>query len=482
MGRDDHRPFDGMSELSELARLARYRPAGPAGDTAPDLAVVQRGDLVDAPRIYVFVHGWQPGSRATADLVYATEGEVVHAWDERVENTAGLTMVQQYLPLLHALAERDPESAVLWFSWVDQSATDLGLFAARDSLKNTEANGRRLAIALARAIGDGVPDIHLIGHSHGCVVAAHAANSLSDSPAHVTLLDCPENWFSRAGGAAGLLHDVLVRLQPGRGEGRPFVDSYATVFGASYRDSPGLSEVVDVRLAPARNAEQGLTPVSAGHQFPVAWYAGTVAAPELNAGFNWSPLRGTDTSVLGSAYVGGQTGRLREVARRGQEGARTLNRVFETLEVPPLTLTRTDPDVLVSLVLPDDAVAVEFDYRLRRFGRGSRLLGAVDRRLAFTAAGDVPVPEHGRYMRVSGGAGRETHIQFRLEDPGLLSSAVITSIRLVRDPRPARNYSDGEVSRLFIVAGAAGGVVGTLAFLGAAKAVRAGARRLFVQQ
>ena len=345
-GRDDHRPFAGESRLAPLQRLARFLPgrgvyfatenAVPSEDEIPNgeatnsktvdgpvdaqadaddddqaepvgvlpehFHQLEKGELEDVPRVYVFVHGWLPGSRETADTLFAQQGEVT-AWDERVRNTAGSTMISSYSPLLAALAERDPEAAVLWFSWVDQSSTDTEIFAARDSFRNTEVNGRRLAIALQEAFGDGLPQLQIIGHSHGCVVATHASLALENPPRHLTLLDCPEDWFSRAGGAAGLLDNVLPRLQPDRGDTPTFVDSYSSMFGRSYHGKPGLAGVVDVRMAPRVSGKQAETAASQAHQYAVEWYAETVADKDSAGGFGWSPMRGFDTSELSSAYV-----------------------------------------------------------------------------------------------------------------------------------------------------------------------------------
>lgn len=59
IGRDDHREFDGSSPIPPIQRLAQYRSDEDAyrfEDLKPD-------SLADYPRVYVFVHGWVPGSK-----------------------------------------------------------------------------------------------------------------------------------------------------------------------------------------------------------------------------------------------------------------------------------------------------------------------------------------------------------------------------------------------------------------------------------
>lgn len=486
MGRDDHRPFAGDSEIPELRRLVRFRDNLFEG--------LEAEDLEDCPRVYVFVHGWVPGSREIADLLYAQEGGVVSAWDERVRNVAGQTMVDSYQPLLAALHQHDPQATVLWFSWVDQSATDVTVLAARESLRNAPVNGRRLAVALAEAIGDGSPQIHLIGHSHGCVVASHAALSMAVLPEQLTLLDCPEDWFSRAGGAAGLLPDLLRRLQPGRGPGSVFVDSYASMFGRAYHDEPGLGDVVDVRLTPARKGDDETSLVSQAHQYPVQWYADTVGNPAAGGGFAWSVLQGFDTQQLAVAYVNPTKYRLVPLplarprpdaspdrADGGVDGGATSgatpvaleSRIVDAAPIPVQRLTARDPDVLIAWRTAADSIVVEFDYEIARPGKRTRLEAAVDRQVVFVAAGRPKVPARGRYLRVPDSLGGEVVVQFRLREPGLFTSASISNLTVARAPRnPIRNYDDARLLMVVAGLGAAAGAAASLVLVAAGASVR----------
>lgn len=496
IGRDDHRPFEGVSDVPELGRLARYRPIptpaaaealrqqdhqGPEGRDVVteqlgghgEFAPVAAKDLADVPRVYVFVHGWVPGSRATTDLLYAQRGDIARAWDTQVTNVVGETMVESYTPLLDALSHRDPEAAVLWFSWVDQSGTDIGLFSARQSLHNTEINGRRLAVALTEAFGKGRPQVHLIGHSHGCVVSAHAALALPRPPEHLTLLDCPDGWFSRAGGAAGLLDDLLPRLLPGRGPGRTFVDSYISMFGRPYHDKPGLSDVVDVWLRPSISINEDASAVSQAHQYPVRWYAETVLDDEAGAGFVWSPLHGANTTELGASYLRAGKSLTVEVSRRTEpENAPENPEYSQELVGASAVLSRGEPDVLFSLVAGPDATFLEFDYEVRKPGRSTRLDAAVDRRLCFTATARTRVPARGRYVRLAAETELPGIVQFRLVDPGLFTTVTIDRVRILRKPRRARNYNDLGASASFAVLGAAAGAAAALTVVGIVSLVR----------
>ncbi len=466
VGRDDHRAFTGESGIADLARLVRFRDGA--------YEAVEAGSLSDCERVYVFVHGWVPGSRDVADLLYAQEGDVVTAWDERVRNVAGQTMVETYQPLLAALHGRDPEAAVLWFSWVDQSATDTTLLAARGSLRNAPVNGCRLALALADAIGDGEAAIHLIGHSHGCVVSTHAALSMPTPPVHLTLLDCPEDWFSRAGGAAGLLTGPLARLQPGRGPGRVFVDAYASMFGRAYHDEAGLGDVVDVRLTPMLKStdDADTTRVSRAHQYPVQWYADSVTDPDAVGGFAWSALQGFDTTELAASYVNPSRQRLVALGRR-RSGAEpqvvVAPLVIDTIPIPVQRLTAREPDVLMAWRIDPDAMAVEFDYDLIRPGRRTRLEAAVNRQVVFVASGRAKVPARGRLLSLPVSTDPDVVVQFRLLHGGLRTAATVTGLRIVRTPRRAvRNYDDARLVAAVAGLGAVVGAAAALLLVGAA--------------
>jgi hypothetical protein len=502
IGRDDHRPFAGVDDLDPLFRLARYvpgsrepleagepqEPAEPVRTAAAERWIdpvrqllgqrgqtpggpfqeVRPGSLADVARIHVFVHGWLPGGREHAQQVYAVQGQVVRAWDEGVTNRYGNSPVRSYAPLLEAFAEREPDAAVLWYSWVDQSGTDDSLFAARGSLQHTAINGRRLAAALAAATRrpDGeageVPRIHLVGHSHGCVVATTAALALRTAPVQLTLLDCPEDWFSRAGGAAGLLTGVLPRLHPGRGAGSTFVDAYASMFGTAYHDDPGCSEVVDVRVAPVVNTSLPESAASQAHQYAVRWYQQSVTDPQVPGGYQWSPMTGNDTTGLGSGYLA-RGARVVEVFRHKPKDAADPYLV-SSLGVEPQRLTGRAPDVSLIVTLPPDATLVEFDLRFERPGRAARVDAAVDGSLVFTSHAASPVPRTGRYLRVKPGLNT---LQFRLADAGLLGSATVSGLRVVRSPDALQNLDDRGAFVQVATIGAAVGAAGTLAAIGA---------------
>jgi hypothetical protein len=497
VGPGDRRAFDGESDLDPRARLARYRPEGAAQPQAKEgswsdpirrlMALapddsgggrfhrVGAGELAEVPRIYVFVHGWVPGSRAVTEGRVVEAGTVPMAWEEDVANTVGRSLVEAYEPLLAALAQRDPQAAVLWYSWVDQSGTDTEVFAARGSLQYAAVNGVRLATALRELVGSGEPKVHLIGHSHGSVVASYASACLPRPPEHLTLLDCPEDWFSRAGGAAGLLGDVLPRLRPGRGPEATFIDSYASMFGRAYHEDPGLDDVVDVRLAPTVKMSDSATAASQAHHFPVVWYANTIADPDAIGGFAWSPLHGCDTRSLGSLYLASAKGRLAEVQRRREDPGEKPEQRSTVIDHHVHDLTRRAPDVAFMVTLPDDAVLLEYDLTFTRPGKGTRVDVAVNGRLVAGVSADQPLPASGRFVRVDPG---RTTLQFRLTDPGVLSAASVGGIRVVQGGKAVRNLDDTAAMVRVAVISAAAGAVGALVLVGTATAAAKLIRRL----
>jgi hypothetical protein len=388
----------------------------------------------------------------------------------------GISLTDAYLPLLTAIATRDPLAAVVWFSWVDESATAGQVFAAGQSLAHTQINGSRLAMALVGACGGRLPRVQLIGHSHGSVVATHAALALPSAPDQLTLLDCPEDWFSRAGGAAGLLSEVLPRLEPGRGPGQVFVDSYASLFGRSYHRHPGLSEVVDVRVTGGLGRREGRGAAGDAHAYAVAWYAETVRSGDQRCGFGWSLLAGDlasegpspgsafDPRGLAAGYVA-SAGRAPVAVARGP-AARTHPR-YEVipLGVGEIELSVDRPDVLIAVMLPG-ADLVEFEYQLAEPARRSRVEGAVQRVLAFSgAAGLLEVPARGRYMRIPDDRDPSAPVllQFRLAAPQESTTATISGLQALRAGR-ASNY---DPTRTALAAAAMGAVVGSAVTLAA---------------
>jgi hypothetical protein len=102
----------------------------------------------------VFVHGWQPGFRLQERLHAVTD--VVHAvpaWDPRLMDPAGRTLISYYQHLLEALADLGEDHCGLYYSWLDESATDADLLLGFRSRQATQINGRRLALALQQSFG-----------------------------------------------------------------------------------------------------------------------------------------------------------------------------------------------------------------------------------------------------------------------------------------------------------------------------------------
>ncbi len=478
LGWDDHRPFLGAPTVTPSDRLARVRADG-------SMELVPVGSLSGVPRIYAAVHGWAPGSQSAADLIHAQTGNEARAWDDGMVDLFGFSIADSFIPLLSAIAAQDPDAAVLWFSWVDESATAGEVFAGGESLKHTHINGARLAHALVGACSGDLPPVQLIGHSHGGVVATNAALSLPSAPTQLTLLDCPEDWFSRVGGSAGLLAQILPRLEPGRDPGHVFVDSYTSMFGRPYHRHAGLSEVVDVRLGGGLRRRDSRGAVGDAHEYALEWYTATAQSDDPKCGFGWSVLgaqraaeagsadAGFDPEDLAAGYVvGGQLAPV-AVTRRPPVPTQPLHETVP-LGVGELELTAERPDVSISVTLTETDL-VDFDYQVSRAARRTRVEGAVERVLAFSGpAGEFEVPSWGRYLRIPGN--RDTSfpvmIHFRLVDAEPDSAATIRRLSAVRTGSRTRNYDSTSSALTVGLVGAVVGSVGTLAIQGAARAVR----------
>lgn len=283
---------DDVSPFPLLERLGRWNGTTFAPVTA---------DSISGGHVIVMTHGWAVGFLDTYEALQANSTTLVDMWDPGMTDPkTGELLADNFITLATALQSADPGAAILFYSWVDQSATNLSAFAAYAPERATEINGHRMATAIDQVLSDGFVErngqVHLIGHSFGANVATTAALALSTPPRQLTLFDSPEVNIARFGGAKNDLRYKLTRLDIGRDVGETFVDNYVSEVGEEYHGYPGLGQIVDTRLAPPTSDNGGEK-----HEFPIGWYAGTTVAPST-VGYRWSPLAGANDSALGSLY------------------------------------------------------------------------------------------------------------------------------------------------------------------------------------
>ncbi|GAB6902125.1 hypothetical protein [Kineosporia succinea] len=448
---------------------------------------------VTAPFVHVFVHGWQPGYWLQERLhALGDQVDALPAWDPRLLDASGRTLSSYYVHLLEALADLGDDHCVLHYSWLDESATESNLLLAFRSRQATQANGRRLAVALQMALKTASgAQLHLIGHSHGSAVAVHAAAALSRPPAQVTLLDPPENRLARLSGAATLIDVVLPRISPGRSPGRPFVDSYSSVFGRPYHRKPGLASVVDVVLAAGPAAPQGLVEtVNRVHLYGVDWYARSVREPEHGVGYGWSPLRGATVRNLMPAYQSLLPYRPMSLThwpdpprvdlRRGVRSTRPV-----ALE---LELSATFPVAAGVVNLQGTDGLLEFDLEVTGGDGSEQVQIDLDTVTVFVARTGFPVPERGRYVVLADGSAGEHLLTARLSgasgSPGSPGSpdeqprVRVTGIRIVSwaDARPG--FTLKRAASTTFGAGMVTGGAGAVALLAVGAGLRRGLRAL----
>ncbi len=438
---------------------------------------------VEAPFVHVFVHGWQPGYRVQERLLAASDQvAAVPAWDPRLVDASGRPLIADYLPLLQALAALGPDHAVLWYSWLDESATDADIFLAYRSRQATQVNGRRLAIALQRAVpperAAGHPArLHLIGHSHGSAVVAHAAVSLRYPPEHLTLLDAPEDPISRAGGASDLIDMVLLRLRPGRREGRTFVDSYASAFGRPYHRRPGLAEVVDVLLTPPLTLTRDpVRAITAVHLYPVEWYARSIREPARGVGYSWSPLSGGDPAQLRPSYRAAVPLRPMDLRPRlslpsdrlPHRLTRSRTATVRDVDAPVrLSVAGAHPEAAAIVVTHPGDRLLEFDLETRGCDGTERLELELDGMPAFTADAGLTVPASGRYVMLADGRAGQHLLGARLDGGDPDARVVVTNVRVVNHPRTGLTVAPEHRATSLFAAGAIAGAVTTLIALAA---------------
>jgi hypothetical protein len=469
-----------MRDGAPLSRLSRFD-----GETFHPVA---EGSIT-TPFVQVFVHGWQPGFRLQERLHAVTDVvQALPAWDPRLIDTTGRTLISYYLPLLEALAGLGEDHTVLWYSWLDEAATDADLLLAFRSRQATQINGRRLALALQQAcgrptVGGPEPRLQLIGHSHGSAVAVHAAVSLVRPPAQVTLLDAPESSISRFSGAANLIELVLPRLRPGRGSTRPFVDSYSSVFGRPYHRKLGLTDVVDVALTPGRPPERHpIRAINWAHLYAVDWYARSVREAGRGVGYGWSPLRGGDLESLSSFYYSPQPyrpldlHRRRDLPRLGAAKRLALRPTRRSpVEGASLQLSPAVPAAALILhSLPGEGL-IEFDLAMVDGDGTEQIQIDVDAVPAFLMQGRFPVPRAGRYVLLSDGRPGDHLLTARLSvDPSSVDPSSVhpssaspprvslTNITVVSWPGAAAGFSIQRAALATFWAGAATGSLATL--------------------
>lgn len=486
-----------------LDRLARF--------DGRDFHPVGAGS-VDAEVVHVFAHGWQPGYRVTERLLATTDGvSALPAWDPRLVDPRGRPLIADYLPLLEALTALGPGHAVLCYSWLDESATDADIVQAFRSRRATQVNGRRLAAAVQLAVpppGSTTgpptgspgswprPRVHLIGHSHGSAVVTHAAVSMTRPPAHLTLLDAPEDPISRLGGASDLIDLVLPRLRPGRARGTPFVDSYASAFGRPYHRRPGLEAVVDVLLGvPLVLSRDPIVAINAAHLYPVDWYARSVRAVAglepgrhrrhaAAVGYGWSPLTGDDPTRLLSWYHAPLPQRPLVLRRHlGEPLARGTRRLLTRLgRAVPVRRRPVDPRLEVTGKAPVAATVVraqpgeqliEFDLELRGTSGSETIELDLDGVPAFLALAAHPVPGSGRYLMLADGPPGEHLVTMRLSGAAGTARARMVNLRLVTLSPVVRSFTVTRTASTVFAAGAiSGGVLTAVAGAGLASLVR----------
>jgi hypothetical protein len=129
--------------------------------------------------------------------------------------------------------------------------------------------------------------MHFIGHSHGAKVVTVAAALMPEPPAQLTLFDSPENLLPIIGGALNDLSPYLRALPIGAGSGATLVDNYPSRYGIRYGRDPGLGEIIDVALDPARFP---LDDATTEHSYAWRWYLESAGDSSRGVGFAWSPL------------------------------------------------------------------------------------------------------------------------------------------------------------------------------------------------
>jgi len=336
--------------VSPLHRLQRYNPTTQKFDL-PVTAGSITSSFLEPRNVYVYSHGWSPGSLEEV-MLGSTPGDPLQSWNASPPVPEWLfdaTSEVSVAGLAQSIVDADPTAIVLAYSWIDLSATSSlsgegglegivrSLAQVGQSESRTQWAGLMLAEALEQAIsptfyGDfGKGLLHILGHSHGAKVATVATLELGVflPVSQLTLFESPETGpvkphflintlplaIPGVGGGENFVWRFLQELEATSGISRlpvvdrsptsgTFVDSYysQTGFGAPVGGYADLGEVVDVLLRPAElynNPSTGilgdLAALFQSHDYPPAWYGqASLQNPggplDTRNGITWSPL------------------------------------------------------------------------------------------------------------------------------------------------------------------------------------------------
>jgi len=252
--------------------------------------------------VVAMTHGWAAGLLSTYEAAQSPSVDLVTMWNPAmVDPKTNQPAISLFANLAASIQSADPTAAILMYSWVDQSSTDMSALAAYAPERATEVNGHRMATAIDQALSPTFASnggaVHLIGHSFGANVATTAALALSTPPRQLTLFDSPEVNLARIGGAKNDLRYKLTRLDIGRGPTQTFVDNYISLVGEPYAGYPGLGQIVDVHLMPP-SSDAGVDK----HQYPIGWYADSATTKTSGVGLWWSPLLGGSDIALATTW------------------------------------------------------------------------------------------------------------------------------------------------------------------------------------
>jgi hypothetical protein len=434
--------------LPVLDRLAYYDP-----NLKQFVPVKANDPRLVGKDITVITHGWAPGYQ---DWVYheAIQNHHVLKWwetfpgqpgydsawtkehptppdskflldgitaDGIVENTpvstTGLaqTIMNRTKPNLPG--PKDPNAAVLAYSWIDDSATPTWDFfhvsVPEDSDRSealTTLNGERMASALEQALGSSFTGkIQLVGHSHGSKVVSVAATALQQAGMpidQVTTLDSPEDDVTVAGDAANFNWFFLQNLKGmNRSNGTgPFVDNVISEFDVPYSGitlsnggGTNLSQIVDVGLIPDVYYSYD---VGDRHTYSAAWYTGsgnTSVTYGQTVGQYWSPLlpanSGMSNPVPGLPSYSEQNWNDifqfldQQYVLNPQSGPPTETITFAPLSNSAVSLTQSGTMISsrpVSVRAPYYGQSgIAFDYQFPTYQPGDRLVILADGKPAF---------------------------------------------------------------------------------------------------
>lgn len=365
------------------------------------------------------------------------------------------------------------DANVLAWNW----EADADTLRPPTALSKTEFQGGELGETLLLTLGNGYDEgIHFMGLGLGATVNCHAANlvhqnGLDPQNTHVTILDAFQ--------LGDLDRQPWAKVVP---DDAFWVDNYISAFAWLQEDAANLilREGMPVTLDPGViGFYEGLMEF---HQYSSEWYEKTITMPNDSVmGHRWAFERGTlpqnsppdpgtvfaqtanpfdsELDLVGYSWSGGRTVLVgRNIMYAGYASMLTLNLMTSPIQFAGDVAAEVEQKAegwMLRLILgeqsssyawvpveiPEDAVAMSFDFTFSNVGNDDYLTAGVEDEMLFLMEGGTVEDEvllSSGWLEINDYAGQEAELFFGLNSDGVTGGLmVIENVQFLNVPEPA---------------------------------------------